>query len=153
MEEQLIAPCGMNCAICADYLAREYGVRQKGITVATCEGCRARNKKCAFLKKSCPLLMNGKVQYCYECGSFPCRRLAAIDGRYQTHFRMSMVQNLNNIKQHGVQQFLTEQENKWRCPRCNGTICCHNGLCFKCDFEQLVKKMAQKKNRYRWETV
>jgi hypothetical protein len=153
MEEQLIAPCGMNCAICAAYLARQHGVKGKGIKMATCEGCRPKNKKCAFLKKSCELLMSNKVQYCYECSSFPCRRLEAIDMRYQTNFRMSMVQNLIDIRQDGVERFLTEQEIKWRCPRCGGMLCCHNGLCFKCDFEQLEKKMAQKKNRYKWETV
>jgi hypothetical protein len=153
MEEQLIAPCGMNCAICAAYLARQHRVRQKGITMATCEGCRPRDKKCAFLKKSCQLLLSNRVQYCYECGSFPCRRLETIDKKYQTRFRMSMMQNLKDIRQYGAERFLAEQENRWRCLHCGGIICCHNGLCFECDFEQLEKKMAQKKNRYRWETA
>ena len=65
-DSELIAPCGMNCAICRSYL------------LAKCTGCRIRNKKCAFIKKRCEdnlKLLKGEVDYCFECQCFPCETL------------------------------------------------------------------------------
>ncbi len=152
MEEQtfsteLIAPCGMNCGICSGYLARKNEVRSKGIKMSYCAGCRTRDKKCAFLKKKCELLLNHKVTYCYECMDFPCERLQHIDKRYRTFFRMSMIENLQCISKSGMKKFLNEQERKWKCPKCGGVICCHNGICFVCSLDELKTK----KNLYRWD--
>jgi hypothetical protein len=45
MKEELIAPCGMNCAICSGYLVYEHDVKSKRIRMPYCSGCRLRNKK------------------------------------------------------------------------------------------------------------
>lgn len=145
--QDLIAPCGMNCNICNAYLALKHDVKNKGIRMPYCIGCRPRDKKCAFLKKQCNTLMHHTVQFCYDCIKFPCQNLKHINSRYQKHFRMSLLENLADIKKNGMKNFLKAQEQKWRCPRCGGVLCCHNGLCFHCDSERL----KQKKKRYRWE--
>ena len=147
MREELIAPCGMNCGICSGYLASKYDIKGKGIKMPYCIGCRQRNKKCAFLKKLCDLLIEGRVQYCYECDDFPCLRLQSIDKRYRTNYRMSMIDNLKYIKENSIIKFLEKETDKWKCPRCGAEICCHNGICFNCGLD----KLARKKNRYRWE--
>ena len=113
MEKELVAPCGMNCAICSGYLALKYNVKSKGIRMPYCKGCRPRNKKCAFLKKRCELLLNDKVKFCYECEGFPCESLKHIDKRYQTFFRMSSIDNLGFIQKNGVSRFLEAQRKKW----------------------------------------
>ena len=146
MNEELIAPCGMNCSICSGYLAFKNDVRNKGIRMAYCAGCRPRDKKCAFLKKRCDLLMSGRAHYCYECDDFPCRNLQHIDKRYRTNYRMSMIENLEYIKEYGMERFLEKEEEKWRCPECGAVICCHNGICFECGLE----KLRNRKNLYRW---
>jgi len=46
-----------------------------------------------------------------------------------------------------VTTFLEREEERWRCPTCGGTICCHNGICFDCGPE----KLKAKKKVYRWE--
>ena len=51
MREELVAPCGINCAVCSNYLALENDVRAKGVRMAYCKGCRPRDKKCSFLKR------------------------------------------------------------------------------------------------------
>lgn len=145
--EYLIAPCGMNCNVCSGYLARAYDINSKGVRMSCCTGCRPRNKKCAFLKKKCARLSNQKILFCSECPEYPCENLTHIDTRYRTLFRMSLLENLMEIKNKGMEIFLRRQEQIWRCPRCGGTICCHNGLCFHCDIEALQKK----KKKYRWE--
>lgn len=147
MDEELIAPCGMNCQLCSGYLAYKNDVKNKGMRTSYCIGCRPRNKNCAFLKKRCNLIQDGKIQYCYECNQFPCERLQHIDNNYRNRYRMSMVENLKYIKENGMQQFLTREEEKWKCPDCGDTICCHNGICYNCALGLLIKKRKQ----YRWE--
>ena len=143
----LIAPCGMNCAICGNYLAYKNDIKSKGVRMPYCSGCRIRNKKCAFLKRQCELLMKNKVRYCCECKKFPCDRLKKIDKRYRTHYRMSMIENLNMIKENGIEKFLEKENTKWKCPNCSGFVSCHNGICFKCDLD----KLKQKTKMYRWD--
>jgi hypothetical protein len=59
---------------------------------------------------------------------------------------MSMIENLEYIKQNGIEKFLAKEEEKWKCPECGGTICCHNGICFSCGLE----KLKNKKKKHRW---
>jgi len=147
MNEELIAPCGMNCAICSGYLAYQHDVKSMGIRMPYCAGCRPRDKQCAFLKKRCELLLADKVRYCYECDNFPCERLEHLDKRYRTHFRMSMLENLKYIKKNGIIQFLEKEQKTWVCSGCGGVICCHNGLCFDCSLDIL----REKKQKYCWD--
>ena len=91
--------------------------------------------------------MSGEVQFCYECADFPCENLCKLDKGYRTDFRMSMIENLEAIRENGMVQFLKKQGEKWKCPECGGVICCHNGICFSCGLD-LSKN---KKKRYRWE--
>jgi len=138
--EELIAPCGMNCAVCSGYLALQNDVKSKGLGIPYCQGCRPRNKKCAFLKKRCGLLLNQKIHFCYECKKFPCENLKGLEKRYMTLFRTSFIKNLETIKNKGIEQLLKDQLKQWQCPSCGKMICCHNGLCFHCNYEQLKKK-------------
>jgi hypothetical protein len=146
MEEQLVAPCGMNCNVCAAYLASKHDVKAQGIRMMYCIGCRPRDKPCAFLKKGCGLLRGGEIEYCFECEDFPCKRLSAIDERYRTNFRMSEIDNLEYIRKNGIEEFLKAEEYKWRCQGCGGVTSCHNGICFECDLD----KLKRKKKMYRW---
>ncbi len=143
----LIAPCGMNCGICSAYLSATHDIKKQGIRMSYCKGCRPRNKNCAFLKKRCGVLSEGRGNFCFECPDFSCDRLKAIDKRYRERYRMSMLENLEFIRDHGIEAFLKKEEEKWRCPDCSGTICCHNGICFDCGVERLKTKTVL----YRWD--
>jgi hypothetical protein len=146
VKEQLISPCGMNCAICSAYLAYEHDIKSKGIKMPYCKGCRPRNKLCAFLKKRCEKLIENRITYCFECGDFPCPNLTHIDKRYKQLYRMSMIDNLMLIKDRGIGFLLETEDRKWECPECGGVISCHNGICFSCGLEELKVR----KKRYRW---
>jgi hypothetical protein len=136
----------MDCALCAAYLAMKHDVKAKGVKMPYCAGCRPRGKRCAYLRKWCPELREERVEFCHECARFPCSHLKNIDKRYRERYQTSFIANLESIRDRGLETFLVGQRSKWRCPRCGGTICCHNGLCFGCDIEEL-RKMKQK---YRW---
>ena len=66
MQENLIAPCGMNCGLCASYLAMKNDLKKKGFNKKYCEGCIPRGKNCTFMKGNCDLIGKGKVRFCYE---------------------------------------------------------------------------------------
>jgi len=144
MEEKLVAPCGMNCAICVSYLAMKNDLKNKGFQKKYCEGCLACSNSCS-IKRNCMKLRKGLVRFCFECGEYPCEKLKALDKRYRNKYHMSMLENLEFIRKHGVDKFLEKEEDKWRCPECGGTVCCHNGLCLNCSLETLKQN-----KKYRW---
>jgi 1-deoxy-D-xylulose 5-phosphate reductoisomerase len=128
MKSDLIAPCGMNCAICVGYL------RDK----KKCPGCREMNKnkpeycrKCIIMH--CEILKNNKWKFCSnKCAKYPCLRLKNLDKRYRTKYGMSMIENLENINKFGIRHFIKEEKEKWKCPECNETLCVHRDICLKC---------------------
>ena len=133
LDRDLIAPCGMNCGVCSSYLAWSHSVpKQKGKT-SHCTGCRARDKKCAFIKRECPTLLNQRIEFCFECCGFPCHRLQRLDERYRKNYRMSMIENLEEIRRGGIEAFLSSQQARYRCARCGGVVCVHNGQCHDCE--------------------
>jgi ubiquitin C-terminal hydrolase len=101
---------------------------------------------CAFVKKRCDLYLNNKVTSCTECEQTPCESLQKLSKRYETRYHMSMVKNLQCIKEYGMDKFLESEQEKWRCPECGGVICCHNGVCYSCGLD----KLRTKKQVYRW---
>jgi hypothetical protein len=144
-EEQLIAPCGMNCGVCANYLARKNDLNRQGFKRMYCEGCLPRGKSCLFMAGKCDKLGKGLVRFCFECADFPCKRLKALDKRYREKYHMSMIENLKAIQENGIEDFMKRESEKWRCADCGEMICCHNGLCLSCQTE-----FWKKNRKYRW---
>jgi hypothetical protein len=137
----LVAPCGMNCAICSRYLAYANNLKR-----SQCIGCRPGNKRCAYLFKNCSgpkNIANGKAAFCFECIQYPCGQINRMDDRYRKNYHMSVKNNLECIRENGVSAFVKEQYNKYRCKKCGGLISIHNGKCFKCD---TITKLVEKHN-------
>jgi hypothetical protein len=141
--EDLIAPCGMNCAICSRY--RSYVNKLKR---SQCVGCRPRNRRCTYLFGKCTgINKNSKsnAAFCFECSQYPCRQINRIDERYKKNYGMSMKENLELIRKLGIGGFIKEQYRKYRCPKCGGLISVHNRKCFKCDtITKLMEKIIKK---------
>ena len=142
----LIAPCGMNCAVCRSHLALTHDVKHQGIQWRYCPGCRPRGKCWASLKKRCSLLAEGNIRFCYECSTFPCENLKRFDARYQKRYRVSVIENLTMIRDTSVDVFLEREWRKWKCPNCDEIICCHNGIYFSCGLDHL----RSKRKVYQW---
>ena len=140
MEDKLIAPCGMNCRLCISYQFREKDLNKKGFHRKYCPGCIPRGENCKHMARICSLVGEGKVRFCYECEDYPCKRLKSLDKRYRTKYNMSMIENLDVIKDKGMKAFLEKEEKKWTCPTCGGITCCHAGLCLECDIDKLIRK-------------
>lgn len=145
MQEALIAPCGMNCSLCVSYLAMQHDLKRRGFSRKYCPGCLPRGQHCTFMRRHCELLGKGAVRFCYECEQYPCHRLRALDRRYRSKYHLSMLENLELIRQQGMAVFLEQERQKWSCPTCGDAICCHVGLCLTCGLEQW-----RQNKRYRW---
>lgn len=51
---------------------------------------------------------------------------------------MSMIENLKDLKEKSMKQFLETQEEKYECPKCGGIISVHNGKCYTCGYNRLT---------------
>jgi len=123
----LIAPCGMNCALCIGYL------REKNV----CPGCNGPDEgksfSCAACRiKRCEEPKSRNSRFCFACAKFPCARLKHLDKRYRTKYGMSMLENLENIRKLGLKNFVTQEKIRWKCPSCGATICVHRKECLLC---------------------
>lgn len=129
-DKALIAPCGMNCGTCIAFL------RDKN----KCYGCRIRfadkQKSCSqCIVKNCIQLAETTSNFCYECKSFPCKRLKQLDKRYRTKYRTSFIENLMMIKEKGITKFLKLEAQRRSCPDCGSVVSVHRNKCSKCSYE------------------
>ena len=119
MKEQInvittLAPCGMNCELCHSFQKK------------TCPGCRGRSTNCIITR------CDKRQLYCFECSKYPCRRLRQLDERYRTHYNMSMIKNLEFIKEYGENAFLQQQREKYQCLDCGNLRTVHYEYCISC---------------------
>jgi hypothetical protein len=145
VKEEHIAPCGMNCSLCIAFQFKENDLNKQGFHKSYCPGCIPRGKNCTHMGDWCKLLEKGEIRFCFECDTYPCKRLKALDKHYRTKYHMSMIENLNYIKKNGIEEFLNKEAIKWCCHECGGKICCHNGLCLNCNLDKL-----RLNKKYRW---
>ena len=103
---ELIAPCGMDCAICYARLIRK----------TECPGCRgddtSKSRSCInCIIARCDTLRETGSKYCSrKCERYPCRRLRDLDKRYRTKYHMSMIENLESIKGIGIRAFVRNEK-------------------------------------------
>jgi len=133
---ELIAPCGMNCALCYAYL------REKN----KCSGCRVEDKNKLVSRSKCVIKLctsNVSVpnKFCYTCSKYPCRRFQQLDNRYRKKYGMSMLENLMEIKNSGIKAFCNKERIKWKCKECGAVICVHRNYCFNCLAERQIAIM------------
>lgn len=133
----MIAPCGMNCALCVGYL------REKN----RCGGCVTGSastpnycRKCII--RNCDKLKEAKRPYCFDCDTFPCKRLRQLDKRYRTRYGMSMLDNLESIRNSGIRQFVRDEKERWTCRQCGAVVSVHRQDCLFCGQEKSPEQLA-----------
>lgn len=141
-ERSLIAPCGMNCALCLAYQR----------TKNKCPGCWGEDDRKPVYCRSCiisncPTIRENSSHFCYECSKVPCRRLKQLDARYRTKYGMSMMENLEELRDRGVDIFLAHQVERYTCPGCHGMLCVHRPQCLTCGWTREVPMAKTKPSR------
>ena len=119
--QNLIAPCGMNCAICKAHL-REHN---------PCHGCSEAQKNKPKTRVYCRLRVCGKRtgKFCCDCPEFPCDRLKHLDHRYRTKYGMSEIENLEFIRKNGIREFVAAEHKRWLSEK--GLFCVHDKQYYK----------------------
>ncbi len=142
MSADLIAPCGINCALCSGYQ------RIKN----TCPGCNALSGQPSYCR-DCSIKMCSKktetTQLCIECSGYPCRRLKQLEKRYREKYGEHIFSSMEQIQNEGIIHFLEREQTKWTCS-CGELLCVHNELCEHCgrknDFYIRTKKAETGRN-------
>ncbi len=116
ISKELIAPCGMNCGLCAAYL------RKKN----SCSGCKNISTDARKTILFCQLrtCTERSGEFCFDCNNFPCKRLKHLDKRYRQKYGMSEIENLIFICDRGIEEFLVQQREKWQSEQ--GILCAHD---------------------------
>lgn len=116
-DASVIAPCGMNCGVCSGHL------RPK----KRCPGCNAGGSDLPTYCATCRMrLCEGRPgRFCFDCADFSCDRLRHQDHRYRARYGMSEVENLEYIRENGLEVFLQDELRRW-ISDC-GVLCVHDG--------------------------
>ena len=99
----MIAPCGLNCAVCSEALRED----------SPCVGCRNEGRKgeyCANLCKivNCEIRKTLPDGFCDKCPQYPCRKIVDKECWYANAYPMieSLMGNLAFIRENGIKKFL-----------------------------------------------
>lgn len=131
-----LAPCGVYCGACPAFNK-------------TCKGCASedrdqnRNGKWSCKIRTC-CYDQKKLNYCVDCGQFPCKiidkkliRSHLHEPRYKYRHEIPYV--FSNLKRMNVKNYLEYQQQRWKCDSCGGRIVFYNYTCESCDLFQVVE--------------
>lgn len=126
MPISIVAPCGLICDLCLGFQ------RDKN----KCSGCTAEGSvlshctKCGIVR--CPEKGGNPAEPCGACSKYPCKRLKALERRYSTNYGESLMDNFRQIAEKGLDRFLLEAEELWRCHECGELLSVHRPQCLHC---------------------
>jgi len=99
-----------------------------------CHGCKSGQLfvNCSVCKKrECAISRN--VEHCIDCSDYPCDEIRSMQ---KNAFVLPHVKdnhtNLESIKTVGVEQWLSDQQNRWKCPKCNTSFSWYSAKCISC---------------------
>jgi hypothetical protein len=122
--KNLTAPCGKDCFNCPLYIGevnrenREAFLKRNNIPADKfmCQGCRPNNGFCPGLEilgidghcKMYKCVKEKNVEFCFECGEFPCAKLQPLADRAERVPHALKIFNLCMIQKMGVEKWATE---------------------------------------------
>lgn len=128
IEPAMFAPCGMNCMVCYKHCYHK----------KACDGClksdEGKPKHCRKCRiKDCIIEKN--ISYCYECTSYPCKQIKALEKSYNTRYNASLIENSEAVKKQGLSAFMEQQQDAYTCPDCGGIMSIHDRECSECQYK------------------
>lgn len=98
-QNQLLSLCGLNCGLCPLFLNKN------------CPGCGGGegNQSCKIARCG---MEHGRVEYCCQCGEYPCEKYKHIDDfdSFITHRKQK--NDLKKVLQFGINAYNEEQIEK-----------------------------------------
>lgn len=148
--KKLVAPCGLYCGACviratvrkgdsqlleqmafgvAEYLGHPRPVKVKDLE---CEGCLS--DVIAINCRECVLrdcVTSKGLTHCAECDDFPCQQLTDFNNDEYPH-HSEVLDNIRHLREIGINAWIEEQEERWRCPNCGYAGDWYAEQCHKC---------------------
>lgn len=92
---------------------------------------QSRRAKSTETRANCRLRLCGEREgaFCSSCAGFPCDRLKHLDNRYRTRYGMSEIENLEYIRENGMEKFLEKEHERWVSDK--GVLCVHDKKYYK----------------------
>jgi hypothetical protein len=113
---ELISPCGLDCADCPAYRAKEEpALMQKMVSMGfkkehlPCPGCRPMKGACAVIEGKCntySCFEKRGIKFCHECAEFPCVRYTPAADKASASYHNLRVFNLSFMRTHGFKRWL-----------------------------------------------
>jgi len=138
VDKNLIGRCGLYCGICEihragrdskelrERLAEKHDCRPEEVG---CDGCHtlgisgwSHEKEWGTNCKILRCLNAKKLIFCYECSEYDTCQKHAEFAKICSGLGMDLCQNLQKIRQGKAEQWLLEEDEKWRCPKCGRPI-------------------------------
>ena len=123
--KSMLAPCGMTCMVCYVHLKDK----------RPCEGCNSQDKSKPDHCRKCKIkdcAASRKVDFCFECSSFPCVTIKRLDKSYRQRYQVSLIDNALRLQTIGAAQYSLEERKKWTCSQCGGVVSLHDHVCSEC---------------------
>jgi len=132
----LAAACGTYCGACPAYI-RKYGGDETRFSPGStkgpfagfvdmmgqlrCDGCMSGGTLAAHCR-TCNIRLcaanKQKDGRCTDCKDLLCYRIANLVNQGNYPHRQEYLPNLEKIRQMGVEQWVTYEQERWRCPGC-----------------------------------
>ena len=125
--ENLLAPCGMNCAVCYARLRER----------KPCPGCHGEDERKPKHCRTCrykECAAERGVSFCVDCEEFPCSAMRRFDKSYRTRYGASLVEMTQRMRELGTEAHLEEQARMYTCTECGGVLSLHDRACTTCGF-------------------
>jgi hypothetical protein len=125
IENQLFAPCGMNCMVCYVHLKEK----------KPCSGCLGDDNHKPERCKTCKIKICTQekgLTHCYKCSEFPCKQIKSLEKSYIKRYNTSLIENSKKVQEIGLTAFEACERKKWICRICSGVISLHDAECSDC---------------------
>jgi len=130
--------CGLYCGACVSIFLQEKAEGNASLEKFSweyeeelCPGCAAGENNHCEITACC---IEHNVQICAFCPEFPCSVIRDFSRDEWPHHK-EVLENLQRIKEVGIDQWLSEQKDKWSCPACQARNHWYQNKCYNCGAE------------------
>jgi hypothetical protein len=148
-DRNLVGVCGIYCGACLIYRAHKdndqkliHYLEDNGLSkvLIRCEGCVSGDVSptCAQCKLRDCARKKG-LTFCFECKDMPCSMIVELaEKRSKTDNLPHLIlcpDNLQLLKRNRVQEWLKQQERRWKCNECGKKMHWYSKSCADCGTE------------------
>ena len=147
--KELAAPCGLYCGACSIIAAvrrgdpqlleliaggvAEYLGQPVEVKALSWEGCLSDVR--ASVCRECTLracALEKGLAHCAQCADFPCQQIIDFNNDGFRH-HSEVLDNIRRQQEIGIDAWVKEQEERWRCPKCGCGVDWYAGQCPDCN--------------------